>query len=309
MSSPTHTVGKNFSWTTFLLVLAIAQITTAKATSGPTIAVEPYASTAQAGESFTINISLTDVQNLYGVEVTLHWNASILQIVGVDIRLGVESRSDGVLHEPIFIAKNEAIQEEGKYLLAATSTSPAEAFSGSGNVLRITFNVTNVGGCKLDMETKLSDWPPPDREPRVSWPIAHNTVDGFFGREVKISVFPLTATTNDNVSISGSIIPPRANVEVIILYRSEGETDWHFLTTVETNEQGNYLYLWRLRESGKYEVKATAIIEGIEETSSSVHVTVETPEQTIWKYITILLIVIVMVVVVAVVMYRRKSKS
>ena len=144
------------------------------------------------------------------------------------------------MHEPVFVAKNETIQEEGRYLLAATSTVPAEPFSDSGNILAITFNVTNAGSCRLDVEAKLADWPPPDRDPRISWPILHETIDGFFGRQVKLTVFPDKATVNGNITLDGSVIPPQLDLEVNILYQSLGETDWCLLASVKTDEQGSY---------------------------------------------------------------------
>jgi hypothetical protein len=111
------------------------------------------------------------------VEVTLYWNASILQVVNVDLRLGVESHPDGILYESIFIAENNTIQEQGTYRLAATSMAPAPSFNGAGNIVRITFVVTSPGDCNLDLETELWDCPPPNQ---VSMPIEHTTIDGFF---------------------------------------------------------------------------------------------------------------------------------
>lgn len=308
MRHPIRAVGKPLLRTTFLLALIITQIAAGKATSGTTIRVEPYASIAQVGESFTINITLTDIQNLYGVEVILRWNASILQVVGVDVRLGVESHPDGVLHEDILIAENETRNDVGRYWLAAASTAPAASFYGGGNIVIITFNVTGAGSCKLDLETELYDWPPPERDPPESWPIWHTTIDGFFGRQIGISISPENVTIRKNVNISGFVIPAQANVNVTILYRREGETDWHTLATRITNEQGNYQYTWRPKEKGKYEIKATAIIEDQLETSPSVFVTVEAPEQPPWVYIAIIIILIIIAAVAIIVIYRKKSK-
>ena len=167
-----------------LLFLALIQVITVQAAPETIVKVEPYASSTNMGETFTINITVVGVQNLYGVEATLCWNASILDVVSLDLRLGVESHPDGVLHElpsaPIFVAENNLIQERGEYRLAATSVSPASSFNGSGNIVSLTFNATNIGNSKLDLETQLYDYPPPDREPRISWPIEHITIDGSF---------------------------------------------------------------------------------------------------------------------------------
>ena len=302
MKSSFHVLGKILLWTTFLQILILTQTTPANATPEPMIKVEPYANFAQVGEPFTINISLTDVQNLYGVDVSLSWDASILQIVDADVRLGVERYSDGVLHETVNIYWSKINNTSGKYCLVASSQKPAPPFSGKGTIVRITFNATDTRGCKLDIEATLANSEIP------SMPIPHTTIDGFFGRLINISVFPMMINTGENISIGGFIIPAQANVEVAVVYRHEGETDWHPLSTVRTNEQGNYLYVWQPQEAGKYEIKTNAVIEGTEETSSSVLVSVQAPEQPTWVYI-IILIVIIITVVAAIVMYRKKSKG
>jgi len=165
----------------FLIQVAVVQ-----AAPETIVKVEPYPSYANVGETSAINLTVADVQNLYGVEVTLYWNASILQVVSVDLRLGVESHPDGVLHESIFIAENKVTQEQGKYRLAATSVAPAPSFNGTGNIVRVTFTVTSPGNCTLDLETELWDYPAPNQG---SMPIEHTTIDGFFG---VIPEFPKT---------------------------------------------------------------------------------------------------------------------
>lgn len=157
----------------FLFRIAVVQ------TSPETVVkIEPQTDSAKIGEEFSVNVTVENVQNLYGVEVTLYWNASFLQIANVDVRLGVESHPDGVLHEPIIIAENEVIQGQGKYILGATSWDSARSFNGSGNIVKITFNTVGKGNSTLSLETDLYDYPPPDRDPRVSLPIEHITVNG-----------------------------------------------------------------------------------------------------------------------------------
>jgi len=157
----------------FLLISLPTQMTFAQAAPETVVRIDPYATSANVGEHITAKITVADVQNLYGVEVILYWSTSILEVVNIDVRLG---QADGVLHNSIYIAENST--QEGKYVLAATSIAPAPSFNGSGNIVRITFNVTNLGDSKLDLETQLYDYPPPDREPRISWPIEHIIIDG-----------------------------------------------------------------------------------------------------------------------------------
>lgn len=175
-----HEVKKILLCSLLLLVLIVTQTISANASPATLVKVEPRSNTAPLGETFKINITLTDVQNLFGLDVTLNWNASILKMVDTDIRLGVESHPDGVLHEPIF---NQTTQEEGRYQLTATSTGRnTPSFNGSGNIARITFNVTKVGTCELNLETELASKPPLGG---VSSPIPHTTIDGFFGQKTQ----------------------------------------------------------------------------------------------------------------------------
>lgn len=144
--------------------------------------VEPETVAVHLGEPFTISLSVSNVQNLYGLEIILNWNPSLLEATNVDMRLGVETYSDGVLHEndsspALFIAENNLTQTRGEYRLVATSMNPAPAFNGSGNIAKITFNPLNIGDSILDLESQLSDYPPLDRDPRISFPIDHVTID------------------------------------------------------------------------------------------------------------------------------------
>lgn len=143
--------------------------------SGAVTYVEPEISSAIVGETFSVDLAVADVQNLYGVGGTLIWNSSVLTVAEIDVRFGL---ADGVLYNPVFVAENTSLA--GRYMFAATSTSPALSFNGSGNIVRIMFRAVSVGESGLDLETQLYDYPPSDREPRESWPIAHLTVDGFF---------------------------------------------------------------------------------------------------------------------------------
>ncbi|MBS7620887.1 hypothetical protein KEJ32_02020, partial [Candidatus Bathyarchaeota archaeon] len=140
---------------------------------------------------------VVDVQNLYGLEVVVRWDISLLQLVSVDIRLGVNSNHDGVLYEPFINITQENI---GEYIIGATSYTPAPPFNGSGNIIRITFEGIDNGESIIELETKLYDYPPPDRKPRESLPIPHTTIDGNvtiipeFSNMIILAIFLILAT-------------------------------------------------------------------------------------------------------------------
>jgi hypothetical protein len=160
-----------------LLTLSLVQPVFPQGSGNTTVAVNPQVTNALIGETIKVNITLSNVQNLYGVDVSLLWNPSALSVQNIDIRLGVESHPDGVLHETpsaeIFIQENTTDQVNGEYDLIATSVAPAPSFSGSGNIVIITFNVTDVGHSDLILITELGDY-----NPSGSNLIDHTDVDG-----------------------------------------------------------------------------------------------------------------------------------
>jgi hypothetical protein len=163
----------------FLSGFLLIRRSTVQASPETVVEVLPSSNQANVGQTFTINVTIVDVQNLYGVEATVKWNSSILQLANFDIRFG---QADGVLYNTIFGPFNSS--QEGQLSVWGNSLPPALPFNGSGNIVRITFNVTNSGDCSIDLESKLQDYPPPDREPRISLPIDHSTVGGQFSTEV-----------------------------------------------------------------------------------------------------------------------------
>ena len=149
------------------------QSTRAQATTY--VRVIPETVSANVGDVFAVAITLNDVENLYGVEALLTWNSSVLQCLRADVRLG---QADGVLSGEPLIAENSTTT--GRYIISATSVNPAPPFSGSGNIVSVTFEVVGEGTTKLALQSELDDYPPLDRYPRISYPIDHTSFDGWF---------------------------------------------------------------------------------------------------------------------------------
>jgi hypothetical protein len=169
---------------TILLALVIL-MPLVEANPQTVVKVDPYQSTAEVGQTFTVNITITDVQNLFGLEVTLEWDPSILQLVNTDVQLGVESHPSGVLYEPIYKNKTEG---QGKFMLYATSMyRDTSSFNGSGTIVKITFNVTKIGSCNLHLNAKLYNKPPIGE---VAASIPHSTQSGVFGEASEPALLP-----------------------------------------------------------------------------------------------------------------------
>lgn len=154
-----------------LIVLYLVLSASSQVSSPTVVKAQPSKNDPRVGETLTVNVTISNVENLYSLDVILHWNASVLQFLNAELRLGVESSPYGVLHEEIYIIENSATQAE--YELAATSVGPAPSFNGSGTIALVTFNVTSIGHADLQLESELADHP---LSGEIANPIAHSDV-------------------------------------------------------------------------------------------------------------------------------------
>jgi hypothetical protein len=175
------------SMTVVCLLFVMAPIQAALAQS-TTVSLVLTQNAVTVGETLTVNVTISNVQNLYGIDVTVNWNSSALQILKVTDWLGVESYAGGVLHEtpsyPVEIAVNNTSQETGTYQIVATSQGAADPFNGSGTVATLMFNVTGAGQSTINVLSELADHPAIGET--NSEPIVHSD----FGASVNAAPIP-----------------------------------------------------------------------------------------------------------------------
>lgn len=120
-----------------------------------TVSAEANSNQLKVGDTLTVTIKIRDAVDLYGLDVTLNWNSSVLKAFSATNSLGVESNSNGVLHQstayPIDVEEDTVT--DGQYHLLATSQgSNTPSFSGSGTIATIVFNVTGTGSANLSLD-------------------------------------------------------------------------------------------------------------------------------------------------------------
>jgi len=150
------------------------------ASPGTLVKVEPQTVSADLYQTFNVSIVVADIQDLYGFEITLNWDPTILRVVKVDNRIGVEDYPGGILHKPVIIPRDNVSQDQGLYLVLAASVNPAGSFNGTGTVAVLTFNVTSVGTCTLFLDAELAS----KARQNQSQPIDHQTINGYFGGQI-----------------------------------------------------------------------------------------------------------------------------
>lgn len=123
------------------------------------IYIDPSETNVHVGNTFTINVNLADVTDLYGYDIWLSYNTSFLDVIAVG--------PPHLLPEPMI----EIIEPDGIIHIYKILSSPEQPVSGSGTLASVTFNATAVGSCILDLfDTLLFD-------PYLS-PIPHTVSDG-----------------------------------------------------------------------------------------------------------------------------------
>ena len=151
-------IAKSVILLTTLVIVASVSVCLVSA-QGTTVKAQPSNATPNVGATITVDITVTNVQNLYGVTVQLNWNPTVLKIVSATNFLGVEAHSGGVLHQTVSIIADTSSQQTGEYDLSAFSEVPAASFSGNGKIATLTFTVIHSGHSGLTLQSDLADKP------------------------------------------------------------------------------------------------------------------------------------------------------
>ena len=155
-----------------LLACAVFSFASICTVSAQTTVVNAGASTTQpqVGSTLTVTLSISNVQNLAGIDSTLTWNPTVLTLTDTALNLG-DSHSNSVLHGSnlnydgnnlesgdIFVQETKV---SGSYNLLAQSIGASNpGFTGSGTIVTLTFNVVGEGAAELSLQTDLADHPP-----------------------------------------------------------------------------------------------------------------------------------------------------
>lgn len=130
---------------------------------GPALATEalvslsPEEATIALGATLDVAVVVSDVTGLYGLDVRLAFDPTVLEVVDLDpSRDGIQMQAGEFLH-PDFVVKNEADNGDGSTWYAITQLNPREPASGSGTVVTVRFRAKAPGATPLVPDVTLSD--------------------------------------------------------------------------------------------------------------------------------------------------------
>jgi hypothetical protein len=148
-------------------------------------------------ESFTINVKIADISNLYGFDIMLQWDSDLLDYVGHVVKVPVEDYPDGVLYKPVIPVDDTVDEAAGTYSVAYACMDPAPVFDGSGTIFNMTFHVKGLGECLLDIYySKFVD--------KSGVDIISDVQDGYFRNYVPV---PAQIYVSPEEIIDSTIVP------------------------------------------------------------------------------------------------------
>jgi len=143
--------------------------------------IDPDFVSEPVGSNFTIAVKISNITNLFGLEIMLNWNPAVIEYINHTNKIPVETYPDGVLHEPVLWLPVGFNTTAGDYQIAVASFGdpPPPSFNGSGTVFEMTFDVVNIGFSPIDIILSNLATKPNATHP---WglPIPHEVINGTF---------------------------------------------------------------------------------------------------------------------------------
>jgi len=297
------------------------------------IKIVPPTDTILVSSSTTINVTVTNVVNLFawGVEIffdqavvdtneTSVWLPSDHIFAGQDIVGGlsatVEAYPSG---RPLY---------PRKYLYYGASLLPPQMgggtpFNGSGTLFQVNFKGVGLGTSFLNMTEDPPGIFGVDLLDFNENPIPFTMQNGRVAvlspepgekaySEISINVEPDTVTIGSDVTISGKIVTNETKTGAsVTLYYSASGGAWGNLTTVKTGADSRFTHVWKTTQTGTYQVKAKW--EGDAKTNGSESptktFTVKESEPTTPDITLYVIVAVAAIIVVAILVYFVKFRK
>ncbi|MBP6786059.1 MAG: hypothetical protein KA170_00620 [Candidatus Promineofilum sp.] len=116
------------------------------AASASVVRCDPVVAAGPTHKPVTVDIYVENVVDLYGGDVRLSFDPTIMQVVDIDPNAnGVQILLLDEFISPDFVIRKNADNAMGTIWYAATQVNPSEPVSGSGPLARITFQGMQAG--------------------------------------------------------------------------------------------------------------------------------------------------------------------
>jgi hypothetical protein len=128
---------------------------TAFSQSGTVVAVEPPDLTLDPDQTIDVSVRVEGADAFYGLEITLRYDPSVIQIQDADPdQPGIQVRDGDLFEEDQgFLIRNQADNQQGELVYAFTLLAPVPPMSGSGTLIE--FEVVGVGDGNSGLELEV----------------------------------------------------------------------------------------------------------------------------------------------------------
>ncbi|MFQ5593114.1 MAG: LysM peptidoglycan-binding domain-containing protein [Anaerolineae bacterium] len=211
------------------------------------VSIQPPAQTINVGDTTTVDVQIDNVSDLFGVDLRLSFDPSIVKVVDSNPLVPGDQVEPGAFLDISggkgFVVDNSADNTAGTITYAATLLSPASPVSGSGPLIRITFEGIGEGTSAIKLDSVLLS----DAKANE---ISAVTRDG----SITVERTPTPQPPTGNVVISGTVEDCLNGTGVggatVRIVESPGD-----MTTTDAN--GNYVIVATLVLPAEYTIEVT----------------------------------------------------
>jgi hypothetical protein len=176
------------------------------------------------GNEFKINVVVSNVADLYGIDLRFAWNTEYLLYLNHTAHIPVEDYPGGIIHKPGMFVKNDVDLGAGTYWLSYASMAPAPPFDGSGIAFDMWFRIMKQPmapepDANITLDIVSSDLPN-----SLGNPITHERHDGTVIIHAKTFEYPPEPLLKIlPASVSG--LPAGSTFESSVYLMGEGGVD------------------------------------------------------------------------------------
>ena len=141
-----------------ILVAVLAYVILSSPPSSPStvLSVEPQTVQGTTGQNFTVNVSISNVTDLYSWQVELSWNPSLLNVTNVMEGPMLKSNGNITFFSPV--VNNAAGNLSALCTRLYSFGSNVTGVNGNGTLMTAQFEVIGSGACDLNLyDTQLLD--------------------------------------------------------------------------------------------------------------------------------------------------------
>jgi len=230
-----------------------------------TVYVDPSTTTAEVSQEFSVNISISNVTDLYGWEFRLRWNSTLLDALNVTEGDFLKAYNDTLF---VINMNNTA----GYVRAACTLIGSIPGVNGSGTLATVKFYVETLGECVLDLyDTKLVS--------STEQPIEHLSIDGYFSSIVhdvaitSVNMSPIIVLPGEIVNVSVSVLNEGKFVEVFnVTTYANSQVIGVQSVSLDSGSSATITFMWDTTgfNKGDYTVSASAsIVSGEADTADN----------------------------------------